>query len=91
MAVSSAAKVPTDGLVACNIGRDVTANAGGSWRSRMGVGVMRGIGGSLNAEDDGGGREHFKGRRIGLELTGRRIPDEDLAPFGLSAGGADLV
>ena len=40
MALSSAARVPTDGLVACDIGRDVTANADGSWRSRMGVGVM---------------------------------------------------
>jgi hypothetical protein len=41
MDLSSAAGIPIDGLLACEVGRDVSANAEGSWHERAnGVGVM---------------------------------------------------
>ena len=101
MALSSAARVPTDRLVACELGRDVTVNAGGSWRSRIGVGVIWGIGAllgaSLEAEDDGeGGKVKSGGFKGDVSILNppedlSRIPEGDLATFGLSAGDTDLV
>jgi hypothetical protein len=40
MVLLSAARVPADGLLACDIRCDVTVNVGGSWYSRIGVGVV---------------------------------------------------
>jgi hypothetical protein len=53
--LSTTAHVPIDGLLACEISHEVTANTGGSSNARMGVGLMRGTGASFDVEDDEGG------------------------------------
>jgi hypothetical protein len=94
MVSSKAVNVLVEELIACEIGRDVTAKAGGSWRWRMGVGVMWGIGASLEVEDEGGVEmpvSGFKGCVSILGVANGFVCKAKLLVFDLSAGDAEFV